>query len=136
MIEIILDLAITATFLFTFYVLGGLYELADDGLTKCAIMALTLLIALFIIVSSWILYLDTTPSIESQCKDNSISYTLVQTIAEETGEKEEDVYTVCKYAAAADMDLYELVLLIDPDLTEDEAQHIVLISDLRQKSME
>jgi hypothetical protein len=69
---------------------------------------------------------------EEKCQKANISYELFKTIVETTGKDEYDVYVIMKHAAAADMDLYEAVMLIDPDLTQQEAAAIVQISDYKQ----
>jgi hypothetical protein len=121
---------------FTIIFLIG-YEFGIEPNLRYPLVALLALVYFGLLIS---IFSDTichpSDEVKNLCEENSISYTFVQTVAEGTGEDEKDVYTVCKYAAAADMDLYELVLFIDPDLTEDEAKAIVTLSDLKQKSME
>jgi hypothetical protein len=69
---------------------------------------------------------------EERCQKANISYELFETIVETTDKDEYDVYIIMKQAAAANMDLYEAVMLIDPDLTQQEAAAIVQISDYKQ----
>jgi hypothetical protein len=72
------------------------------------------------------------PITEERCRNANISYELFKTLVETTDKDEYDVYVIMKQAAAADMDLYEAVMLIDPDLTQQEAAAIVQISDYKQ----
>jgi hypothetical protein len=71
-------------------------------------------------------------SIKNQCKDAHVSYELVESIADATDESEHDIVVFCKYAAGVDMDLVDAIMIIDPDLSEEEAAAIVTTSDLKQ----
>jgi hypothetical protein len=73
-----------------------------------------------------------SPITEERCRNANISYELFETIVKITGKDKYDVYVIMRQAAVADMDLYEAVMLIDPDLTQEEAAAIIQISDYKQ----
>lgn len=88
------------------------------------------------IISAWIAFASPATrfedSIKNQCKDAHVSYELVESIADATGESEHDIVIFCKYAAGVDMDLVDAIMIIDPDLSEEEAAAIITTSDLKQ----
>ena len=73
-----------------------------------------------------------TPTVEDYCTEHSISYTLVSTIAEYTGDDEQYIANVINACAGVDMDLDEAIMLTNPALTEKEASAILIWSDNKQ----
>jgi hypothetical protein len=94
---------------------------------------LKVVLSLILFGLSFFLFDLTHYNVQNMCKNNAISYELVETIAQATGECEHDIAYFLKYAAGAEMDLYDAVSIIDPDLSNEEVTAIVKMSDLRQK---
>lgn len=94
---------------------------------------LTIMSMFMIILGGIFLTGDDTLTIEKQCEEVSISYTFVQTVAEMTNTPEEDVFTISKYAAANEYELYDVIKMIDSSLSDEEINAIIITSDLKQR---
>jgi hypothetical protein len=99
----------------------------DDDKDFCILLGM---IFIFICIADMSSHYET--KITLQCEDEGIAYELIESVSDVTGVSEHDVFYVFKYAAGADMDLIDAVLLIDPDLTEEQATAIITTSDLKQ----
>lgn len=67
------------------------------------------------------------------CEDNSISYDLVQTVAEYTGQSEQEIAYVFCAGAREQYEITDCIKFIDSDISEEEALAIIKISDNKQK---
>jgi Ca2+/H+ antiporter len=115
-------------------VLGALVKaMQNKNLTITTLLVFSLLCFWGSVVTPTMRFED---SVQRQCKDAHVSYELVESIADITGESEHDIIIFCKYAAGADMDLVDAIMIIDPDLSEEEAAAIVTMSDLKQNKEE
>lgn len=85
----------------------------------------------YLLISAFLLG-HTRYGIPSFCEKNAISYELVESISEYTGESTHDIAYFLKYAANAEVDLYDAIEIIDPSLSNEDITAIINFSDNKQ----
>lgn len=120
---------------FLFIVLGivGITTILISTEADYIEVLLTVFSIFLILIGSLSMIRSPSLTIEKQCEEVSISYTFVQTVAEMTDTPEEDVFTISKYAAANEYELYDVIKMIDSSLSDEEVNAIIITSDLKQR---
>ena len=70
---------------------------------------------------------------QKECSDNHISYELVQTTAEFTDKTEKEVLDFFIIMSNAEVDSFDAVSYLAPELTDDEVLSIITAADMKQK---
>lgn len=71
---------------------------------------------------------------QKECSDNHISYELVQTTAEFTDKTEKEVLDFFIIMSNAEVDSFDAVSYLAPELTDAEVLSIIAAADMKQKT--
>ena len=86
-----------------------------------------------IYVACLITYMAPMHVSQKECSDNHISYELVQTTAEFTDKTEKEVLDFFIIMSNAEVDSFDAVSYLAPELTDDEVLSIITAADIKQK---